>query len=166
MNVEQLMANRPYPFSGFGDDTNTSVKFITITKLHDPIPDWEGGDRNLSDHDIGNGLQVTQRHGWKPWLLTMRLWFEAPGDLALMASLQGEAATLRYRWGLTKQVDGTKQTLVDRDYLVLPDTMLLTLKPVREGGVVTGVPEALATFRRTYVPSPYVGFTVVGADTP
>lgn len=164
MNVKQLMANRPAPLTGFGDDQATSVKFITITGYQDAQPDWEGGDRELSYHDVGGGVQHTQRHGWKPWTLTMRLWFETPGDFALMASLQGEPATLRYRWGLTKQLDGTKATIIDTDYLVLPDTLLVSLRPVMGSGVVPGVPEALATFRRTYVPSPFVGFTIVGPD--
>ena len=164
MNVEQLMANRPAPFSGFGDDQATSVKFVTITRYNDPIPDWEGGDREISYHGIGQGQEVTQRHGWKPWLLTMRLWFETPQAFALMASLQGERATLRYRWGLTKPLDGTKATILNTDYLVLPDTLFVSLAPVRGSGVVPGVPEALATFRRSYAPGPFVGFTIVGED--
>ncbi len=151
------------PFVGFGDDTNSSAKFQVVHEGRGRLEDWEGGERRLSHHDIGNGQVVVQRHGYSPWTISLRLLFDDADALELLASLSGESATLRYLWGITRRAGGSKQTILDTDYLVLPDTMLVDLTD-REGHL-SGPCVATATFWRAYVPSPYVGFTIVGSDT-
>ena len=150
--------DRRFPFTGFGDDPDLSVKFITITGWNDPIPDWSGGDAKLSEHDIHNSDdQVTQYHGRKPWILTARLWFGDPDDMEIMDALQGQPHTLRLRWGLTKRAGGYQETRNHRQYLVLPDTLLVSLKDQETR--VDGTPQAVATFRRTATAAHYLGFT-------
>lgn len=151
-------------FTSFGDDQNTAVKF-SIWMPNGVAPDWEGGDRILNYLDVGNGQQIVQRGGWNPWFMTCTVELENIDALGLLASLQGEAATLRLMWGTTKRAGGTKQTILDTDYLILPDTLLINVTSYESDGVIDGPRDATVTFRRSYVPSPYVGFTTVGADS-
>jgi hypothetical protein len=156
-------AKRPSPFTGFGDDTNTSIKFVHFTGLHEPMPAWSGGGRKFTRHDIGNGQTVTQAHGGEDRTLTLRMWFATQDDLEIMASLVGQTATLRYRTGIIAYDGADKATIGDTTYLVLPDTQLASLTG-REKATL-GFPEATATFWRPYTPSPYYGFSVYAEES-
>ena len=151
---------RRYPFTGFGDHPATSVKFLTITGVNDPIPNWSGGDAKLTYHDIHNSdIQATEYHGRAPWEIELRLWFGSMDDLALMDSLQGQPHTLRLRWGLTHRAGGYKEPRNGTDYLVLPDTLLVGLS--EQETQFDGTAMATATFRRAYSTVHYTGFTEV-----
>jgi hypothetical protein len=151
------------PFTGFGDDTNTSVKF-GLQRANGRLPDWEGGPK-LTFHDIANSdRQVTQRHGRTPWSITIKLWFGHPDDLEAMDALQDQRATLRYLYGLTKRAGGTPETILGTRYLALPNTMLISLEPLDHDGVATGPREAMATFRRAYSGGDTFGFARFAED--
>jgi len=143
------------PFTGFGDDVNWSVKFgILRDRASGIMPDWESKSRlSLLDMATGN-QQVTQRRGRDPWTVTLRLWFAERDEMERLDAMVGRRATLRYRYGMSSDAGGTKQTIEQRDYLVLPETLLLSLtdKTIEPGGRC----EAVATFSRIYVdPAPF-----------
>lgn len=155
---------RPSPFTGFGDDQNTSVKFVHFTGWRDPLPDWQGGDAKLSYHPIANSdIEVTQYHGRESQELELRIWLATGADLALLHSMVGQRATLRYRVGsVLTNADGSIKTIGNTDYVILPDTILANMTD--RGKPALGFPEATVTFRRPYVSSPYVGFATVSED--
>lgn len=136
------------PFTGFGDDPNTSVKF-RLQRSAGRLPDWRGGPRLTQFVVPHSDRTITQHGGRDPWTVTFRLWFATVADLELLDALQGSRATLRYRAGLTKRVGGTVTMLGDVAYLVLPGTLLAVLSDVVVE--VDGSCEATATFERPYV---------------
>lgn len=149
--------DRTYPFTGFGDDPDTSIKFMLVKRESDDELAWAGGDAKLTTHAIHNSSdEVVQYHGRGPLTFTTRLWFRDADDLEAMWAVVGRAATLRYRWRLTTRAGGVKETRGSRDYLVLPNTTLVSL-----GGIQTApwhMPEATATFRRAVGAASYYGF--------
>lgn len=152
------------PFTGFGDDPNTSIKF-GWRRTSGQLPDWEGGPK-LNTFAIANSdREVTQYGGRTPWSITVRLWFANRDDLDAMDALQGRRATLRYLYGMTKRAGGEPETILGTRYLVLPDTMLMRLEALDHDGVATGPREAMATFRRQYDGSgDAYGFAVYSED--
>lgn len=155
-------AQRLSPFTGFGDDPNTSVKFSIVTD-GGRIADWAGGPK-LSFHPIANSdREPTQYHGRKPWTLTCLLLFDTLDDLEALDALQGRRATLRYAWGVTKRAGGEPTMILSDRYLTLPDTMLVSLDV--EATYRSGQAKALATFRRqSSGGSDLYGFAIYAED--
>jgi hypothetical protein len=152
------------PFTGYGDDTNSSIKF-GIMFDDDYIADWEGGDPILSKHPIANSNRnVTQYHGRTPYTMTCLVTLANKNDLMLLWSVSGTPATLRYKWGVTVDAGGEKVPIGDDDYLVLPGTILEQVKPVRNTGVVGEEKMAYLTFTRPAEESDYYGFALYGED--
>jgi len=137
------------PFTGYGDDPNTSVKF-GLRRINGAMPDWQGGPK-LTFHAIVNSdREVSQYHGRTPWTITLRLRFADRAALEAMDALQGRRATLRYLFGLTKRAGGHAETILGTRYLVLPETLLLSLETVEIEGLAGGSREAMATFQRLF----------------
>jgi hypothetical protein len=154
---------RPSPHTGYGDEPATSIKFVHFTGWRDPMPNWQGGAPKLSNHAIGNSDdEVVQYHGKQPWTLTLRMWFATLNDLELMDAVTGRPSTLRIRWGLVNRAGGHKATIGSTDYLVLPDTLLVSLTN-RETPTL-GFPEATATFRRIVTAEIPLAFMDTGED--
>lgn len=155
------MADLLAPFTGFGDDTNTSVKF-GILAPDGRVPNWSGGPR-LRQHAIANSDRtVTQQTGRDPWRVTFRVEFATIAELELMDDLQGTRATLRYQHGFTKRTGGTVTNLAGINYLVLPDTLLERVD--NELYEVDGHCEADLTFSRAGASSAYYGFATYAED--
>jgi hypothetical protein len=158
-------AERRYPLTGFGDDTNASIKFMLIRYPNrDDEHAWTGGEADITFHRPRNSSdEIQQYHGRLALTFTTRLWFRDMDALEAMSGVRGRAATLRYAWGITLRAGGEKATLADgRSYLVLPNTTLVSLT-----GIQTPrgrLPEATATFRRAVGASDYYGFAVYAED--
>lgn len=149
------------PFTGFGDDPNTSVKF-RLQRSAGRLPDWRGGPRLTQFVVPHSDRTITQHGGRDPWTVTFRLWFASVDDLELLDSLQGSRSTLRYRAGLTRRVGGTVSMLGDVAYLVLPETLLMS---VGDAAIeVNGACEAPVTFQRAGDGSAYYEYAVYGED--
>lgn len=145
-----MITNPLAPFTGFGDDYNTSIKF-QIEYPSRGFPHWAGGPK-LSQHTIANSDRVvTQYHGRTPWRISLTLWLATIDELEALDGLQGRRHTLRYLWGLSKRVGGAKETILSIDYLTLPGTLLVALTD--EVIAVDGVCEVTATFERSYDPA-------------
>ena len=139
---------RPWaPFTGFGDDPSTSVKFGIL------VPDgtqmnWSGGPK-LVQRTIPGGHRVnTRRTGRAPYEISLRIFFANTHDLERLDAMQGDVSMLRYAWGLTKPVGGYHAQHDGRAYLVLPETRLLQLSD--EIIEVDGTAECTARFQREY----------------
>lgn len=156
-----MTVNELSPFTGFGDDTNTSVKF-SIGYVSDRIPDWSGGPRLVQHPVLHSNRTITQFGGRDPWTVTFRLWFGSIADLEALDALQGLRSTLRYRANLTRRVGGTTAMLGDVSYLVLPETLLLAVGDVEIE--VDGTCEATVTFQRAGDGSAYYEYAVYGED--
>lgn len=145
------------PLTGFGDETNTSVKFQLVAD-RGIMPDWETPAR-IAQLPIVHGGTVTQYGGMQEATLEAKLLFDRIEDYDIFRSLQGQQATLRYVAGITDDLDGTRVagpggTL----YLTLPDTLL---KSVTKGRRRRNAPsECTAVFGRTIAPSAYYGFAL------
>lgn len=151
-------------FTGFGDNPETSVKFGLLLDGSQQMADWEG-EAKISFHDIANSDKtVTQYHGRGPVTLEVELEFESLVDYESLDALIGHYATLRYAWGTTKSVGGYKETRNFFDYLVLPDTMLLSLSSSYNTTVVGDARQAMAIFWRPYASSDYYDFAVYEAE--
>lgn len=140
---------RRFPFTGFGDDINTSIKFMLIRYVNsDSEHGWTGGDAKLPTFEpLHSNDVVTQYHGRSPMTFTSRLWFRDIRDLQAMLDVRGRQSTLRYAWGITTNAGGVKETLPDgRSYLTLPGTILLGMSEIKTPRGQQ--PEATATFRR------------------
>lgn len=142
------------PFTGFGDDTNHSVKF-TIEHPEQKFPQWQGGPRLGSIEIPNSDRTIVQNMGRTPRVVTWLLSFATLEDAALMDSLQGTAHTLRYLYGITLPVGGTHEVIAGIEYLKLPDTLLVGLTSPAEDN---GYWEAVATFQRTDTIGDVYGF--------
>lgn len=149
-------ALRSQPFTGFGDDPHSSIKFGMV---HDrgKVSDWSGGPR-LRQHKIALGGVVTQTTGRDPWVLKATLLLDSVEDLEALDHLQGKRATLRYGWGITKRVGGTKEIILNDTYLTLPGTMLVSVDDTNSY-ISDGRRKATATFERPYVAPPIIAPT-------
>lgn len=159
------MAGPDYaPFTGFGDDTNSSVKF---TILYDGrvVPWWQGGQPEIQQWKVvnGGGRTITQVGDPDPWIITLALEFEDRADYHLLEAVGGLRATLRYRFGITNDAGGTVQTLQGVRYLTLPDTLLMGLSKAE--GEPDGVCTADATFQRPASSDSYYGFSTYAEES-
>ena len=135
------------PFTGFGDDINTSVKF-TINQPGDRLPQWVS-PAILSAHRIANSNRtVRQRHGRGAWTWVAELSFGSAEEFDKLDAMVGYSATLRYIEGITNRAGGHHETIVSTRYLTLPDTTLLSLSG--EADEVNGEYVARAMFERQY----------------
>lgn len=149
------------PFTGFGNDTNSSVKF-GILAPDGRVPNWSGGPRLHRLTVPHSDRTVTQNGGRDPWVVTFRCLFDTIADLELVDQLQGTRATLRYQAGMTKRAGGTVTTLQGVSYLVLPETMLDRISD--ETYEADGQCEATLTFSRAGESSAYYGFATYAED--
>ena len=153
------------PFTGFGDDTNTSVKF-GIRAERGVTPDWDGGEATITQWLIpnSNGRQVTQVSTAKPTTVTFEVLVGSRSDMQMLKSLAatGTRATLRYLRGITTDNGGIVRTYLGTSYLELPNTLLMKVKTVsnlRDGRSI-----AELTFQRAGDSSAYYGFSTYAED--
>jgi hypothetical protein len=131
------------PFTGFGDDPSTSIKF-TVVRPDGVLPDWSGGP-GLRQKTIPGSTRVNiRRMGRQPYTVSFRLLFDTTAAFEAMDAAQGDVATLRYAWGITKTVGGHHEQILHRGYLAIPGVRLLQL--VDEQIEPDGQCEATATF--------------------
>ena len=155
------MAETRAPFTGFGDDTNTSVKFAILAP-DGRMPNWQGEAR-VNKFPIPHSARTVSQYGGRgEWSLTFRAYFDTIGELELLDELQGTRHTLRYLSGVTKRAGGTVVTLQGIQYLELSDTMLDAVTD--EMYEVDGTCEATLTFSRAAELSAYYGFAVYAED--
>lgn len=149
------------PFTGWGDDTNTSIKFGILTP-DGRVPNWSGGSK-LNRLEIPHSdSEILQNGGRDPWFVTFRAYFDSIDDMEMMDQLQGTRQTLRYTAGLTKKAGGTVQVLGETSYLILPNTMLDRISD--ELYEIEGAAEATLTFSRSGASTAYYGFSVYAED--
>jgi hypothetical protein len=150
------------PWTGFGDETNTSIKF-GILAPDGRVPNWSGGPK-LTQLDIPHSdSQIIQNGGRRPWVVTFRCYFDTIEDMEMMDALQGTRQTLRYLAGVTKKAGGYIETAPHGvSYLVLPDTLLVSMSD--ETYEVEGSCEATLTFSRAGASTAYYGFSVYAED--
>lgn|SRR5690606_6588400 len=133
------------PYTGFGDDPSTSIKF-TILMPNDTLPHWSGGPR-LSVREIPGSNRVNVRStGREPYQVTFDLAVARVEDLNALDAAQGTVAALRYPWGLTKPVGGHYEQILNRAYLTIPGVRLMRIEDERIDP--DGYTELRATFLR------------------
>ena len=130
------------PFTGFGDNANTSVKFGILAQ--GKVPDWSGGGPRITEKKIAGGGVKRRITGTDPYTVTFDLRFESHDDLAALEALRGTTATLRYLYGITKPLYGTYAYLAGTGYLVLPGVTLLDVRG--QTHYRNGTAHATATF--------------------
>ncbi len=139
--------DRRSPHTGFGDAINTSVKFQVMRRAREAQPNWTRGEARLTTFSIRHSNDVvTQVDGRGERELTVRLWLPDVASLDALDAVQGQAATLRYRWGITSRAGGSLETIAGVPYLTLPNTLLVRLSDQKT--YIGGTAEAVATFRR------------------
>jgi hypothetical protein len=146
------------PFTGFGYATNSSVKF-SILAPRNRMPDWVGGPRLNQFSVRGSSRIITQRDGHDPYLLTLRLELDDMDALERFSAFQGQRASLWYAWGLTKVLDGEKDTVAGAEYLRLDDVLLLPPINDIDMEVIGGVVECTATFQKQEQGGTYYGIS-------
>lgn len=156
-----MILNSYAPWTGFGNDSRTSVKFVLLHP-ENSFPQWSSAPKLARISIPNSNVTITQYRGREPWEVQMRLLFANFDDLDLMDSQVGRTNTLRYMWGISKRVGGVKEYLDGQAYLRLDDTLLLGLSD--EVYEVDETCEATATFSRIYNGNSYVGFAEVGND--
>ena len=130
------------PYTGFGDDANTSVKFGVLAR--GKVADWTGGNPRISTKRIAGGGVKYRITGTEPYTITLTLRFERTADLAALEALQGTTATLRYLYGITKPLGGAYEYRNGTAYLAIPGVRLMSVTGTeiyRDGSAV-----ATATF--------------------
>jgi hypothetical protein len=143
------------PLTGFGDDTNSSIKFGLLFP-EGRYPDWTGGPR-LAQFSIPHSDRTTTQYlGRDPWTITLHCYFPTLTNLELLDGVQGARQTLRIKAGLTRTAGGTIETLQDVQYLILPETLLLSISNSMID--LNGFAEADVTFQRPATASTYSGF--------
>ncbi len=131
------------PFVGFGDATNSSVKFQVVSD-GGTVADWAGSPRMRQLEVANSDRTITQVHGRNPWEITLRLLLDSATELELLDGVQGQRATLRILAGTTRTAGGTVETLLGVRYLNLPETLLM------EVGEVTRYPAGQRTCDATF----------------
>ena len=114
------------PYTGFGDDANTSVKFGVLAKGR--VAEWSGGQQRITTKKIAGGGVKYRITGRDPYTITLPLRFESTADLAALEALQGTTATLRYLYGITKPLHGTYEYRMGTAYLAIPGVRLLRVE--------------------------------------
>ncbi len=153
--------SRRDPFVGFGDATNSSIKFQVVSD-GGTVADWAGGPRMRQLEVANSDRTITQVHGRNPWEITLRLLLDSATELELLDGVQGQRATLRILAGTTRTAGGTVETLLGIRYLKLPETLLMEVGEVMR--YPSGQRTAEATFQRAGVSSTYIGFADTGED--
>lgn len=132
------------PFTGFGDDPSTSIKFRILPG--DAMPDWQGGPR-LNIRKIPGGKRVNIRNtGGDPYTVSIRLAFDCRSDFDRMDAAQGTQAALRYSWGETRRAGGHYEDIQGRAYLTIPGVWLMGLEDPRR--LPDGTVKVTASFLR------------------
>jgi hypothetical protein len=149
------------PFTGFGDDTNISLKF-GILAPGGIVPLWTLDPRISSMPIPHSNRTVKQYGGLGEWSVTFSVDIETTQDLEMLQMLQGLTATLRYQHGVTNRPGGTVSTIQDVSYVILPDTFLARVS--NESRLVDDTCEASVTFTRPAEASPYYGFAIYAED--
>ncbi len=151
------------PFVGFGNATNSSVKFQVVAE-GGRVAEWSGGEPEINQLKVVNsgGRTITQIGEPEPYEIDLQLIFDTKAEYALLRAVQGVRATLRLLYGVTEDLDGTVQTLLGTRYLVLPDTMLMTVTNATR--YPSGQRVAEATFQRSASIDSYIGFADTGED--
>src|SRR5690606_1853348 len=130
--------SRIAPFTGFGSDPSTSLKFDVLSD-QGRTPAWTGGPR-LSERTIPGSNRVNVRHtGRDPYRVTLTLRVGPPADLTAPHAVHSTPATLRYAWGITRPLDGHHEHHAGEDYLAIHNVRLMRLSGVvrRPNGTVT-----------------------------
>lgn len=154
---------RRYPHTGFGDEPNTSIKFMMIRRGNDPDYGWQGGTPRINTFSIRHSNDgISQHDGFDPYVMTVRLWFPDRASLLAMTAVQGAAATLRYNAELTEAIGGEIVTIAGRRYLELPEVELVSLTDRITPRQTP--PEAVATFRRAVGVTSVYGFALYSED--
>jgi hypothetical protein len=150
----------PYaPFTGFGDDTNSSVKFGIMLPA-DEVPLWELEPR-LSKFAIPHSNRTTTQYGGLgEWSVSFVVDIDTTDALVMLQQLQGQQATLRYQYRITNNPGGDVETIGNVTYVVLPETLLDNVSRVTRD--VGDTCTATLTFTRTADPSSYYGFALYG----
>lgn len=145
-----IWTQRPAPYTGFGDATNTSVKFTTIRRLGEHRANWSSTPRLVQEPvAVSTTRVITQTIGRSPYEIGLTLWLPTLEALAHLDALQGTRATLWLKWDLAKPIGADHARLDDGvDYAVYTDTLLLRLSGERE--LDTGYFEVNALFQRAY----------------
>ncbi len=150
--------SRRDPFVGFGDATNSSIKF-QVASDGGTVADWAGGGPRMRQMDVANSDRtITQVTGRNPREITLRLLLDSATELELLDGVQGQRATLRILAGTTRTAGGTVETLLGIRYLKLPETLLMEVGEVKR--YPSGQRTAEATFQRAGVSGSYYGFAV------
>jgi hypothetical protein len=147
------------PMTGFGDDTNTSIKFGILAPTGE-IPLWELEPRINKFPIPHSNRTVTQYGGLGLWSVTFDVDLDTDTELTMLQSIQGQQATLRYQYRVTNNPGGIVEHIFGTSYVVLSDTLLDRVqRPVRspDGSCMASV-----TFTRTADPSSYYGFATYG----
>lgn len=134
-------------FTGFGDDIATSVKFTILRDLKG-VPQWQRSVA-MSQHQMANSDRIVfQSHGarYEPWTVTLLLSDMDAYDS--LSALIGRRAALRYASGITNRAGGMLQTILAKQYLVLPQTLLMSVSDARRR--MNGMYTCTASFQRHY----------------
>lgn len=149
------------PFTGFGDDTNTAIKF-GILAPGGVVPLWELQPRVNVFPVLHSNRTITQYGGLGLWSVTFDVDVDTTDALTLLQMLQGQQATLRYQYRVTNNPGGTVATIQDITYVVLPDTLLAGVGAITR--LVDDTCTASLTFTRPADESAYYGFALYGED--
>src|SRR5690606_11132563 len=130
--------SRIAPFTGFGADPSTSLKFDVLSD-QGRTPDWTGGPHLIERTITGSNRVNVRNTGSDPYRITLTLRLDSLTALNAMDAMQGTAATLRDAWGVTKPLHGHHEHHAGEDYLDVPNVRLLRLSNVvrRPNGTVT-----------------------------
>lgn len=130
--------SRIAPFTGFGSDPSTSLKFDVLSD-QGRTPDWTGGPRLIERTIPGSNRVNVRNTGRDPYRITLTLRLDSLTALNALDAMQGTSATLRYAWGVTKPLDGHHEHHAGEDYLAVPNVRLMRLSNVvrRPNGTVT-----------------------------
>lgn len=138
--------------TGFGldpEDVNFARFTVSIQGREDVYPDWESPTLVRNRQFAGSSSFMTQVSGFAPNTLMLQVDFDDSRQLDLLMAKQLTESTLVLLAGFTSH-DGEIRTLVGRDYIFYPNTLLLNLGNVnREIG---GGGSCTATFQRAWDP--------------
>ena len=137
------------PYTGFGDDPNTAVKFGIRRSNQYTAPDWSGGPRETVKRIPGSSRVNIRTTGRDPYTVSFRLHFQTHDEFERFNALQGTTATLRYPWGVTKTVGGTYDYRAGVAYLAIPGVRLMSLTDEEIGPEYA---EVTATFMKEAAP--------------
>lgn len=137
------------PFTGFGNDQHSSIKFGILLNSSGRLPQ-PSLSRRIARLSMSTGNRVVkQRRGFTEWTWTWPIEFATIADYERMLGMQGERSTLRLLADMTPVMGGYVAPILDVQYLHLPETFLASLDGLEIWP--DGTVEATATFERPYV---------------